>query len=391
MGTRFIHTADWQLGKPFGGFDAGLSGRLSAARQEVISRIAAAADQHGAAHVVVAGDVWDSATPSGPDLRQPLAIMGEHPGLTWWLMPGNHDPDGPDGLWDRVDAIAPDNVRTLRAAEPVAMEPGAWLLAAPWARLHPGEDLSAWMDSAETPDGSIRIGVAHGSVRRFGTQHDSLDDGDSDGVIAPDRARSARLDYLALGDWHGRRAINARTHYSGTPEPDRHKSGARGQVLLVEIDGPGAEPRVTDVPTARYGWPVIEARLRVDGLGETVSHVRAAVSDGPPLRDVLADIRVDGTTTLAEWAEFERFIETLTGDCAHLELKGTSGVALAVMPADLDSLDAQGSVRAAAETLQARREDPALSQDDRELAGEALRLLFSIAASDGTSSGGTAP
>ena len=36
-----------------------------------------------------------------------------------------------------------------------------------------------------------------------------------------DRAGHAAQDYLALGDWHGTRRIDARTWYSGTPEHDR--------------------------------------------------------------------------------------------------------------------------------------------------------------------------
>ncbi|MGB6231494.1 MAG: metallophosphoesterase, partial [Litorimonas sp.] len=119
MGFRFIHTADWQLGRRYGRFDEGLSGRLGAERQEVIGRIAEAARQNDARHVVVAGDVWDNAAPSDAVLRQPLDIMGEAPDVTWWLLPGNHDVDGADGLWDRVDALAPANVRSLRAPEPV--------------------------------------------------------------------------------------------------------------------------------------------------------------------------------------------------------------------------------------------------------------------------------
>ncbi|MGB6319090.1 MAG: metallophosphoesterase, partial [Litorimonas sp.] len=205
MGIRFIHTADWQLGKPFGRFGGALAGRLTAERQECVGRIARAALENDAAHIVVAGDVWDNAVPRDAVLRQPLDIMGEHPGLTWWLMPGNHDPDGPEGLWDRIEAMAPANVRTLRRPEPVQMDGPAWLLPAPWQRLHHGRDLSEWMDAAETPDGAVRIGVAHGSIRTFGTKHEGgTGDGEADAVIPPDRAARARLDYLALGDWHAR-------------------------------------------------------------------------------------------------------------------------------------------------------------------------------------------
>lgn len=386
MGVRFIHTADWQLGKPFGRFDDALSGRLTSERQEVITRIAEIARDHGAPHVIVAGDVWDNAAPNNAVLRQPLDIIGEQPDITWWLMPGNHDVDGSDSLWDRVAVMAPPNVRVLRTAEPIPMTSDAWLLPAPWQRLHHGRDLTDWMDNAETPDGAIRIGIAHGSIKTFGTKHEANTSGESDAVIPPDRAARAQLDYLALGDWHARAAINARTHYSGTPEPDRFKTGARGQILLVEVDAPGAEPRVTDCPTAAFDWPVIDAQLRVGTIEDTIKQITDQVQAGRAERYTLAEITVSGETTVQDWTAFEASIDDLSERCAHLDLRGGSNVALKVVAEDIEALDAQGSVRQAAEALKARREDPALSQADRDIAADALRLLFSFAATEGVAS-----
>src|SRR5690606_21852288 len=57
---------------------------------------------------------------------------------------------------------------------------------------------------------------------------------------AADRAARARLDYLALGDWHGCLEVDARTWYAGTPEADRFRGNAPGHVLEVEIAAPGA-------------------------------------------------------------------------------------------------------------------------------------------------------
>lgn len=390
MGVRFIHTADWQLGKPYGRFDDGLSGRLTAARQDVIGRIAEAARDHNALHILVAGDVWDNAKPNNAVLRQPLDIMGEHAALTWWLMPGNHDVDGEDGLWDRVIAMAPPNVRVLRTAEPIQMTPDAWLLPAPWQRLHHGRDLTDWMDTAETPDGAIRIGIAHGSIKTFGTRageetaHDGNSSGDSDAIIPPDRAARAQLDYLALGDWHARAVINSRTQYPGTPEPDRFKTGARGQVLLVEIDAPNTEPRVTDIATAAFDWPVVDVALTVDTMDATLKQISAQIDTGLAKRHTLAQITVSGVTTVPEWTAFEAAMDDLSGQCAHLDLRGTSSVALRVVAEDIETLDAQGSVRQTADALKARREDMTLSQADRDIASDALRLLFSFAATEAT-------
>src|SRR5690606_18918450 len=104
----------------------------------------------------------------------------------------------------------------------------------------------------------IRIGLAHGSVA--GILPDTVD---ATNPIAADRAATARLDYLALGDWHGARRIGARTWYSGTPEPDRFKENEPGNVLQVDIAQPGAEPVVEVVPVAAYRWHEWERRVSV--------------------------------------------------------------------------------------------------------------------------------
>lgn len=370
MAFSFIHTADWQLGKSFGQFSDDQAGLLKEARINAITKIAEVAREHSVTHILVAGDVWDSAIPANKTLRQPLTIMGETPELIWWLLPGNHDPDGSDGLWDRVSALAPDNVRLLRKAAPVEMEAGVFVLSAPWQRIQHGQDLTQWMESAETPDGALRIGLAHGGVKGFGSEGE----GDRE-IIPPNRAERANLDYLALGDWHARTVINPKTHYPGTPEPDRHKSGARGQVLLVNLEQ-GRDPVVSDISTGQYDWPVISTHFEPDKMDEQIEILRQKLSIGQALRKTHAQLNISGEATLAEWSVFESFIEELSGDCASLQLRGENNINLVVVPEDIDALDAQGSVRDAAQDLLTRRNNPDLSKMDRDVAATALRLLL---------------
>jgi len=373
MAFTFIHTADWQLGKRFGQFPPEVAGALRDARQDVIERIAAVARENKAKHVLVAGDVWDSKTPTNTTLRQPLAIMAEAADIHWWLLPGNHDPDGTDGLWDRVDAVKPDNVHSLRDAEPVEIEAGVFVLPAPWARIQHGQDLTVWMERAETPDGALRLGLGHGSVQGFGTE------GDTDReIIPPNRDETARLDYLALGDWHASREIGPRIHYPGTPEPDRHKTGQRGQVLVVTLEA-GQLPIIKPVPTANYDWPDIKVELNAETLPDILKVIEAELSTGHPLRRTHARLTISGETTVAEWAGFEAFIETMSAECASFDVRGQGSVRLVVVPEDIEALDAHGSVREAADVLVARSEDPDLSREDRQIASEALRLLFRYA------------
>ena len=373
MGFTFIHTADWQLGKSFGQFPAETAGALRLARQAAITRIAEAARIHKAKHVLVAGDVWDSAIPSNATLRQPLAIMGEAADIHWWLMPGNHDPDGTDGLWDRIDAIKAENIHALREAKPVEIDAGVFVLPAPWARIQHGEDLTQWMASCETPKDALRIGLAHGGVKGFGSDGEGARE-----IIPPTRAETARLDYLALGDWHALAEINQRTYYSGTPEPDRHKSGARGQVLAVSLEA-GQTPKVSSVPTASYDWPLLSVKLESETAAERLAALRDELGQGHPLRQTHVRLDISGEMTASDWALFEHFSDEMRGECASIDVRGTQNIKLVVVPEDIEALDAQGSVREAAEVLTARAEDADLSREDRQIASEALRLLFRYA------------
>ena len=59
MAFRFIHSADWQIGKIFRFTDGAEMGGLQLARLEAITCIGNLADDHDVGHVLVAGDVYD--------------------------------------------------------------------------------------------------------------------------------------------------------------------------------------------------------------------------------------------------------------------------------------------------------------------------------------------
>ena len=243
---KIIHTADWQLGKPYGRFEPEVRAALSEARFDAIDAIGAAAAQHGADHVMVAGDVFDTEGPEDRTIVQAISRMERHP-CRWWLLPGNHDFARNGGLWDRVRQRAGAGITVLSNPVSQEIEPGIWLLPAPLTYRHNLEDPTDLFDGMETPGGRLRIGVAHGSIRDFGTQ------GETKNQIAPDRARRSNLDYLALGDWHGALKVDARTWYSGTPETDRFQRDEPGHVLLVDV-AEGREPTVTPIRTGRFQW-----------------------------------------------------------------------------------------------------------------------------------------
>ena len=208
---RFIHTADWQIGKPFKYFGEKET-ILRHARLKAIETIGHAAEGHGVRHVLLAGDMYDTESPAEKTLSEPLARMQQFTGVTWHVISGNHDPHRANGLWDRVRRLGvPANIRLHLDEGPVDIEPGVALMPAPLRRKSEVKDLTEWMAAASSPAGTIRIGLAHGSITGFGSANEAGN------PIAPDRAQQAGLDYLALGDWHRTMAGKPKNLVCGNP------------------------------------------------------------------------------------------------------------------------------------------------------------------------------
>lgn len=366
---KLIHTSDWQIGKVFRFVDKATMGLLQEARLGAITRLGELARAHGAGRVLVAGDVYDMEALSPRSLNQPLERMRNFAGVHWHLLPGNHDPHRPNGLWDQLlRRDLPANVHIHIASEPAVFAEEAFaLLPAPLLRRRALGDPTAYMDHAELPGGLVRVGLAHGTVTGFGS-----DDKDVSNYIAPNRAERAGLSYLALGDWHGQKKINERCWYSGTPEMDAFDVIDGGQALLVEIEGQGALPSVTPLPTGHYTWislsEQINSRADVDLLAE-----RLRVVSRTPDR-VLVHLSAEGALSLEDRQYFEEQI--VEGVSAALCFMRVDDRRLFPRPTaeDLDRIDRGGFVRAAAEELKRKAEEGA--DHDRAIAAEALQRLY---------------
>lgn len=363
-GIRFLHTADIHIGKPFGNYPA--ADRLRAARHDILPRIARLATEHGVAHVLIAGDLFENPNPAAELWRQAAAVMAEAP-VDWWLLPGNHDNLGQSGgTWDGIDRLGHPNIHILRKAAVVAMADGVSLLPAPLMSRRPHEDPTGWMDDAVTPDGHIRIGLAHGSITGF-SEGEMPDD-----VIAPDRAALARLDYLALGDWHGEMEIGARTAYSGAPERTGFQHAGRGGVSLVEVSDAGATPKVTRLETGAFSWHATTLDL-VPG-DDPEAAIMAALPDGPR-RESLVRIVARGRLPLDAAAVLQDIAAAVAPDFCHFELDD-SAVKADIAPADLDAIAPSGALRQAAQDLADQAADEERAERDRAVARAALARLY---------------
>jgi DNA repair exonuclease SbcCD nuclease subunit len=365
--VRLIHTADWQIGKVFRFADHATMGVLQEARLEAISTIARLATEQSAPVVLVAGDIYDVATAEDRTLAQPLARMRAFAGVAWHLIPGNHDPHQPGGPWDRLLRRGlPANVRVHLEPAPVALAHGAALLPAPLARRRALADPTGWMDQAATPEGTIRIGLAHGSISAFGS-----DARNQPNLIDPARPERAGLGYLALGDWHGTKRIGPRCWYAGTPEVDDFDVEGGGHALLVDLAAPGAAPTVRPLPTGRFAWRREDVQIHGEDEVEVVTARLRALHEDPAC--LLLDLHLEGSLSLSGRERLARALDDVGAALRFLRLDDR-GLYLSPSAEDLKAIAHGGFVRVAAERLRTMADDP--EEPARDLAARALLQLY---------------
>ena len=100
---RLLHTADWQIGKPYRWIEEPeRRSRLQRARVEAVERILETADAQNVDVVLVAGDLFDSNTIDTALAMEVLELIGTL-SIPVVVIPGNHDHGGAGGIWRRGD------------------------------------------------------------------------------------------------------------------------------------------------------------------------------------------------------------------------------------------------------------------------------------------------
>lgn len=327
--TTFLHSADWQLGKPFARIaDEEQRGRVQRERLEAVRRIGDVARDRRAAFVVVAGDLFDSATPKDATISHALAAIGSI-GVPVYAIPGNHDHGGPDSLWERPffrrqrEAVAP-NFHMLLDRRPVERD-DAVLLPCPLLRRHEPDDPTAWLRrwKPDSGDERPRIVIAHGSTRSFGgtTLGNSVDGEEAGQANAIDLGRLplTEIDYVALGDWHGFLEVGEKAWYAGAHEIDRFpKADQRpGQTACVSVSR-GGMPAVEAHQTGRLRWLRHEVVLGEDGPDRLDRLLRE--SAGARYDDCLVELVLSGTVSLVDRGRLDTLLDDWRAGLIRLDL-----------------------------------------------------------------------
>lgn len=382
-----LHSADWQIGKPFARVqDPDKRAKLRQTRIDCIERIGARGQEQAASLLLVAGDLFDSPTPSSSDVSAVCQAIGRLQ-IPVLVIPGNHDHGAPGSVWHQAFFQAEQqrrapNLQVLLERRPVVLDE-AIVLPCPLLRRHESDDPTAWirdLDWSLLPGDRPRILLAHGSVQGFGA--DDLDADEENPASDRNRLRLDPglvdvVDYVALGDWHGMKQVNSKSWYSGTPEPDRFPRNAdyRGaQVLAVRVSR-GGLPAVSPVDTGSLHWIQQRVEFREDeDLQRLERNLKEQLGDEPGQHLLL--LEESGSLSFEAHRRYEALIERLEAQLLRLKRRGRCG--LTPDAAELDQLTGRADdplITSVARRLQVDLESMETTEPQRALLQQALAEL----------------
>jgi DNA repair exonuclease SbcCD nuclease subunit len=396
-----LHAADLHLGIRITRFDEGACGRISEARFTALQQLREKAAELRADFILIAGDVFDDHSVSRTDAARVFAILeGSQSSCPVFVIPGNHDPLVPGGVWDRDPWLREQphrRVRFLREGLPHAVpDLNVVVFPCPLRQRRSMEDPTAWIQGhpRSPEDRAIRIGLAHGSLKIMPLP-------DDDHLIHPDAALHHGLDYLALGHWHKRFFHKSsdgveRTAYSGTHEPmsfpgasaatatgwssfstdgdaERFRDDGHGSALFVTIEAAGAAPKFEPIETRSLRWSAEQRDLTAHHVGDLISDYSRQPN---PERTILR-LTLSGVVDPRGHARIEE-LRQLVRNRYHAGSSLDADEVLIEPNADqLSEVVGEGVLKRVLERLKmdAQSSDPAVQR----VSNHALKLLYRIA------------
>ncbi len=317
VALKLLHTADWHLGRRFPRFGKDQEKRLTRARLESVRRILDLAEGSGVDAVLCAGDLFDEPT---PEEQWWQGLLREFERRRHWrrpviLLPGNHDPIGPNSLY-HVDHPFRQGLQghvhvVDRSGWELPMGGDAVLCASPCESRAGQTDLVATLPCRAPGDERIRVGMVHG-------QTFDMEGHQTNFPIARGSAVERGFDYLALGDTHGFREVEpdaaVPTVYPGTPEATTFGEPDAGAVAIVFF--PLDRRRRAFVHRESVGiWSWREEVCR------TMDELRRLKAE-PNLRKTVLRLVLEMELPMKEYDEAERILTELGGSMASTPMVG---------------------------------------------------------------------
>ncbi len=214
--TKFLHTADLHLSRPFGFLPPQLADERRGDQRRVLTRIADLALEREVEILLVAGDMFDSADPDPTDLEavtREFTRLGDA-GTHVFVIPGNHDYIRPNSFWYRMSA---PNLHIFLGTEWDTVVLDDLGIAVQGIAFQRGKSERRAFEDLAIPKNMPSIVMAHASYESFEGQLEKYHPFALNDINAIDAS------YVALGHYHKFNTISADKSraiacYPGTPE-----------------------------------------------------------------------------------------------------------------------------------------------------------------------------
>jgi exonuclease SbcD len=255
---RILHTSDWHIGRTFHG------NSTVAHLREVLAAMVEIVEKGDVDVVVVAGDIFDSATPAAEcfDVLTETLTALKRAGATVIMTSGNHDSATRLGFQSGFAGLAGIHIitRPEQHDQPISLgdDHGVvnfygipYLEPSMVRHLFPDAPMRNHEDVLGHVMGRIRADIAAREGRSVVLSHafivnvpasDVERDITAGGLDYVPLSTFDGADYVALGHIHGQATLSERVRYSGAPlhysfsEADKSRGG-----WLVDLDGAGLE------------------------------------------------------------------------------------------------------------------------------------------------------
>lgn len=305
---RIFVTGDNHIGKKYDGHTNGAV--LASARIEALDGMVAAANAEDCALFIICGDLFENVSQISKQTVNTVADKLSAFEGTVVILPGNHDFYNPEQpLWRYLESAVSDKNNILLLTQPrtytlTAGESEVVLYPAICTEKHSGTNSLGWIRDAQiVPDGTFRLGLAHGAV-----EGESLDKEGQYYKMTRQELQSIPVDVWLIGHTHvpfprelteQSAATNERIFNAGTHVQTDVHNNTEGLCFVLELDDTdGQKPvRAKKLVSGTVRFCRRTLKLEPERMEELLA---AGLADLPDNTSV--DLELEGAVSADEYA-----------------------------------------------------------------------------------------
>ncbi len=360
--VKLLHTSDIHIDWPFEGFAEEARVKRRADLFNAFSFICSLALSEGVRGLLISGDLFHS---DRMDRHSAAFVIAEflklrEAGIKVVILPGNHDP-GVEALLKRNGGLPPnvfvfsgDGWQEYRGIE------GVTIYGCPFDGSKGGQNVLAGFHAADRE--RFTVGLLHASLH--GLPHI---EGEYFPITIED-IRECGLDYLALGHFHNFRDCSGGEtlcFYPGAPDRLTFNNLSDRKALIVTLEAGKTTAEAVTVPARPY--IVVDFDLNRESLAELYLRLNQWEDGDACVRVNISGVVDDGSVFSAA-----RLEQQFRDKFFNIEINDYTRVIPGVDPADKT---VKGIFL---NRLRSKLEDESLSDDERQVLTEALRVGLTV-------------